>query len=94
MRSKTTPSHVGPTKPVHAGKVTKGRVKALTRGQASGIITAPRGDVFFHKADFQGQFWDLKVGDRVVFELLDDTISGPRAQNVRVLPLRKGAMAE
>jgi cold shock CspA family protein len=85
-----SPSHVGPTKPVYAGKLTKGRVKALTRGQGSGIISAARGDVFFHKADFLGKFWDLQVGERVTFELLDDSISGPRAQNVRVTPARKG----
>ena len=89
MRSNTSPSHVGPSKPVYAGKTTKGRIKILTRGQGSGIISAPRGDVFFHKADFQGKFWDLQVGERVVFELLDDSISGPRAQNVRVSPIRK-----
>lgn len=88
MRSKTPLSQVGPSRPVYAGKQSKGRVKALTRGQGSGIISAPRGDVFFHKADFKGKFWDLKVGERVVFELLDDTISGPRAQNVRVSPAR------
>ena len=84
-----SPSHVGPTKPVYAGKVTKGRIKALTRGQGSGIISAARGDVFFHKADFLGKFWDLQVGERVTFELLDDSISGPRAQNVRVSSARK-----
>jgi cold shock CspA family protein len=84
-----SPSHVGPSKPVYAGKLTKGRIKALTRGQGSGIISAARGDVFFHKADFLGKFWDLQVGERVTFELLDDSISGPRAQNVRVSPARK-----
>lgn len=89
MRSQTSPSHVGPTKPVYAGKQTKGRIKTLTRGQACGIIHGSTGDVFFHKADFQGKFWDLNVGDTVVFELLDDSISGPRAQNVRLAPSRK-----
>ena len=54
-----------------------------------GIISAPRGDVFFHKADFLGKFWDLQVGERVTFELLDDSISGPRAQKVRVAGARK-----
>ena len=86
MRSNTSPSHVGPTKPVHNGKTTRGRIKNLTRGQACGIISAARGDVFFHKADFRGKFWDLQVGEEVVFELLDDSISGPRAQNVRLSP--------
>lgn len=74
---------IGPSKPVHVGKLTKGRIKLLVRGQGSGIISASRGDVFFHKTEVNGKFWDLKVGDRVVFELLDDSISGPRAQNVR-----------
>ena len=84
-----SPSHAGPTKPVYSGKLTKGRVKSLTRGQACGMISAPDGDVFFHKADFKGEFFDLQVGDRVVFELLNDTISGKRAQNVRKAPTRK-----
>ena len=84
MRSPSSPNPVGPSKPVYTGKQAKGRIKALTRGQGSGIISGPKGDVFFHKADFQGKFWDLNVGDRVIFELLDDSISGPRAQNVRV----------
>ncbi len=88
MRSRTT-SNVGPAKPALTGKQSKGRIKALTRGQGSGIISAPRGDVFFHKTDFQGKFFDLNVGDDVVFDLLDDSISGPRAQNVRVAPSKK-----
>ena len=78
-----SPSVVNSSKPVYAGKATKGRIKFLVRGQGSGIISAPRGDVFFHKSEVSGKFWDLKVGDRVAFELLDDFISGPRAQNVR-----------
>ncbi|MEQ1729542.1 MAG: hypothetical protein ABL982_14305 [Vicinamibacterales bacterium] len=61
-------------------------MKSLTRGQACGMISVPDGDVFFHKADFKGEFFDLQVGDKVVFELLNDTISGKRAQNVRVAP--------
>src|SRR5262249_42061421 len=83
------PSHLpsqfaGPVKPSARGELTKGRIKQLVLGQGSGIISAPDGDVFFHKTDVQGTFWDLKRGDQVVFELLKDTISGPRAQKVRV----------
>lgn len=85
MRSPSTSRGV-PSRPVYAGKETTGRVKSLTRGQACGMISAPDGDVFFHKADFKGEFFDLQVGDKVVFELLNDTISGKRAQNVRVAP--------
>lgn len=89
------PSHlpsqfVGPVKPVSRGEITKGRIKLLVLGQGSGIISGPTGDVFFHKTDVQGTFWDLKRGDPVVFELLHDAISGPRAQKVRVAPVRKG----
>ena len=69
--------------PEYTGKPTKGRIKLLVHGQGSGIISASLGDVFFHKTEVQGKFWDLKVGDRVVFELLEDSISGPRAQKVR-----------
>ena len=77
------------TKPVYAGTQSKGRIKSLARGLGSGIISTADDDVFFHKADVRGEFWDLKVGDRVVFELLDDTISGPRAQHVRVATAKK-----
>jgi cold shock CspA family protein len=83
------PKSIGPSKPVHAGTPAKGRIKLLIRGQGCGIISASRGDVFFHKTEVQGKFWDLKVGDRVVFELLDDSISGPRAQHVQAARSRK-----
>jgi cold shock CspA family protein len=76
---------VAPAKPLHVGKQTNGRVKLLVLGQGTGIITAGRRDVFFHKSEVRGKFWDLKVGDRVAFELLEDTISGPRAQDVRAI---------
>jgi len=72
-----------PVKPVYAGKPTKGRIKLLIWGQGTGSISTSSGDVFFHKSEADGRFWDLKVGDPVVFELLEDAISGPRAQNVR-----------
>src|SRR5436189_6475638 len=80
MRSPSSSRGV-PSRPVYAGKETTGKVKSLTRGQACGMISAADGDVFFHKADFKGEFFDLQVGDKVVFELLNDTISGKRAQN-------------
>jgi len=88
MRSDAVSTTRG-AKPVHAGQLTKGRVKQLWGGQGSGIISAARGDVFFHKSDVNGTYWDLKIGGHVVFELLDDPISGPRAQNVRLAPPRK-----
>ena len=75
--------NAGPRKPLYVGPVATGRIKRLLGGHGSGIIAASRGDVFFHKSDVDGKFRDLKVGDRVVFELLDDPISGPRALHVR-----------
>jgi len=83
------PSRASASKPLYAGTPTNGRIKTIVRGQGTGIISAPAGDVFFHKSDVKASFLDLAVGDRVVFELLDDAISGPRAQNVRLAPARK-----
>jgi cold shock CspA family protein len=83
------PSRAAASKPLYSGTLTNGRIKLLVRGQGTGIISTSSGDVFFHKSDFRGTFLDLAVGDRVVFELLDDSISGPRGQNVRLAHARK-----
>jgi cold shock CspA family protein len=74
----------GAEKPVYSGKPASGRIKELVRSQASGTISSPTGKVFFHKSDVDGEYWKLSVGDQVRFELLDDAISGPRAQHVRL----------
>jgi cold shock CspA family protein len=63
----------------------RGLIKLIARGQGSGIITGPNRDVFFHKSDVRGAFWDLQVGDPVTFDLIEDAISGPRAQNVQAV---------
>lgn len=83
------PSRASTSKPLYSGTASNGRIKTIVRGQGTGIISAPSGDVFFHKSDVKASFLDLAVGDKVVFELLDDTISGPRAQNVRLAQPRK-----
>jgi len=46
---------------------------------------ADRREVFFHRADMgEGTpFNSLEIGDVVVFELIADDISGPRATRVR-----------
>ncbi len=57
----------------------------LVVGQGHGFIRLPEGrKVFFHRGDLQDgtRFNDLRVGDRVTFELLDDAVSGPRALHV------------
>jgi cold shock CspA family protein len=83
-----SPKRTGADKPVASSKAARGRIKDLVRSQASGVISSSRGNVFFHKSDVEGEYWSLEVGDQVVFELLDDEISGPRAQHVR---LKKGS---
>jgi cold shock CspA family protein len=83
--------NAAPSKPAYAGQAMTGRIKRAVGGQGSGIITASVGDVFFHKSDVQGDYWELKPGDRVTFELLDDTISGPRAQHVKMARAAKKA---
>lgn len=83
------PPRAASNKPSSSGATTQGRIKTIVRGQGTGIISAPDGDVFFHKSDVQGSFLDLAVGDKVVFELLPDSISGPRAQKVRLAPAKK-----
>jgi cold shock CspA family protein len=73
----------GADKPIYSGKPARGRIKDLVRSQASGVISSQSGNVFFHKSDVEGEYWNLEVGDQVEFELLEDAISGPRAQHVR-----------
>lgn len=77
----------GPARSEIRASSAKGKIKRLVGGQGSGLISADRGDVFFHKSDVQGKYWELAVGDPVIFDLLDDPISGPRAEKVR--PARK-----
>jgi cold shock CspA family protein len=86
-RSPKPKAKSGPARTEIHASTAKGKIKRLVGGQGSGLISADRGDVFFHKSDVQGKYWELQVGDPVVFELLDDPISGPRAEKVR--PARK-----
>jgi len=62
-----------------------GRVKSVLRGQGTGYIRDDKGrDLFFHKGDVLDRGYnDLEVGVAVEFEVIDDSISGPRAQQIR-----------
>jgi cold shock CspA family protein len=63
-----------------------GRIVKLLVGQGCGFIRLPDDrEIYFHRADVREgtSFNDLRVGDSVVFELLDDRISGARALKVR-----------
>jgi cold shock CspA family protein len=63
-----------------------GRIVALVLGQGHGFIRLTDGrKVFFHRSDLPdgASFSEFSVGDFVVFELLEDPISGPRARQVQ-----------
>jgi cold shock CspA family protein len=90
-RSRANRPKAGTARAEIRASTAKGKIKRLVGGQGSGTISAARGDVFFHKSDVEGKYWELQVGDPVVFELLDDPISGPRAEKVR--PARKARKA-
>ena len=76
--------------PDQSGQPMAGRILRLSRGQGHGYIRASRyREVFFHRADTDGHFNTLDVGDDVTFELLDDRLSGARAIHVRKKALKK-----
>ena len=62
-----------------------GRIARMQYGQSCGFIRADdRREVFFHRKDAPGALFNtLEVKDRVVFELIEDPIAGPRAVHVR-----------
>lgn len=69
-----------------AGSPATGRIVRILIGQGYGFIRqASGGEVYFHRADMpdRSKLSDLRIGDRVVFELVDDPVSGPRALGVR-----------
>ena len=44
--------------------------------------------MFFHGRDLDGvRYNDLEVGRGVIFELIDDPISGPRAAQIQLVAL-------
>lgn len=66
----------------------QGVIKKLVADRGFGFIAADRGDVFFHhSAVVDGQFDDLKEGQRVEYELEQGRRSdrGPRASSVKPL---------
>jgi cold shock CspA family protein len=62
----------------------RGRIKSFVRGQGTGYIRDESGrDVFFHKGDVVDKGYnDLEVGGQVTFEVIEDPISGARAQKI------------
>ena len=72
-----------PSQPIAPrGTPATGRIAKLMVGQGHGVIRSRNDrEVFFHRSDMgEGTtFNDLRVGDVVNFELLDDQVSGARA---------------
>ena len=75
-----------PSRPVAArGRPAIGRIVRLMVGQSHGFIRlSDSREIFFHRADLEEgtSFNSLHVGDAVAFELLEDAVSGARAQRV------------
>ena len=71
--------------PPPAGERLTGKIKSLSTGQGTGYIRTRDGrDFFFHKHDVDAKAYnDLTVGVSVSFEVIEDVISGARAQRVQ-----------
>ena len=64
------------------GKPATGRITKILVGQGYGFICLRDGrEIYFHRGDLREgtAFNDLRVGDTVTFELLEDSVSGARA---------------
>ena len=73
-----------PPKP--RGARSTGRIVKLFVGQGYGFVRLiDDREIFIHRSDFREgtRINDLEVGDVVAFELLEDSISGARALQVR-----------
>jgi cold shock CspA family protein len=72
-------------KPEERGQRMTGRIARMLYGQSHGFIRVDDGrEVFFHRKDARASLFNsLAVKDRVVFELIEDPIAGPRAVRVQ-----------
>jgi hypothetical protein len=81
----TTQRHANRATQEPRGKASVGHVAKLFVGQGYGfILTATSREIYFHRADLcEGiSINDLRITDRVIFELFEDDISGARALRV------------
>jgi cold shock CspA family protein len=76
-----------PLRPVERrGAASTGRIVKLLVGQSHGFIRlADNRDIYFHRSDLEEgvSFNDFAIGDVVIFELLEDAVSGARALRVK-----------
>ena len=71
--------------PLATGARTGGKITRIVIGQGYGFIRlSDRREVFFHRTDLDEDtpFNSLQAGELVAFELIVDSISGPRAVRV------------
>jgi cold shock CspA family protein len=76
--------------PERRGAACTGRIVKLLIGQGHGFIRLANGrDIYFHRSDLEEgtSFNDFVIGNAVIFELLEDAVSGARA--LRVKPRRR-----
>jgi hypothetical protein len=82
----------GPERPAEQrGAASTGRIVKLLVGQSHGFIRlADSREIYFHRSDLEERtaFNDFAVGDAVIFELLEDAVSGARALRVKRRRLR------
>ena len=85
MPTSTVTQPAGEQQAPAAGARFTGKIKSLSTGQGTGYIRTRDGrDFFFHKHDVEAKAYNnLNVGDSVSFEVIEDVISGARAQRVR-----------
>jgi cold shock CspA family protein len=83
-RPRRTKGRAKGEKPEERGQRANGRVARMLYGQSYGMIRMDdRRQVFFHRKDAKAALFNkLDIGDRVVFELIDDSLTGPRAVRV------------
>ena len=83
VRTSRQPIALRPPEP--RGHASVGRIVKLSVGQGCGFIRLTNDrEIYFHRADLRAgtSINELRVGDSVVFELLEDRISGARALHV------------
>jgi cold shock CspA family protein len=71
--------------PEPCGIASVGHIAKLFVGQVHGFIRmANSRDIYFHRTDLRDgtSINDLRIGDRVAFELVEDRVSGARASRV------------
>jgi cold shock CspA family protein len=91
--SKTAPARKIAGRPAERrGTPSSGRIVTLYIGQGHGFIRLSNGrEVFFHRSDLREgiSFNAFAVGDAVVFELLEDNVSGARGVQVEPRQARR-----